>query len=96
MSTIAQSATPLATPPAPTRKRAISSIGFCVAERPIRPRRCGSPRSCACASVSAASRSSESARWLPRLLAATAWISSTITARTVASIARLRGEPSST
>ena len=36
MSTISQSATPSATAPAPTRKRATSSIGFCVADRPMR------------------------------------------------------------
>src|SRR5207247_1250932 len=49
--------------PAPTRKRATSSIGFCVAERPMRSRR--SPQS-------AARRSSDSARWLPRLFGANA------------------------
>ena len=37
---------------------------------------------------SAASLSSESARWAPRLFGATAWISSTMTDRAVASIAR--------
>ena len=35
-----------------------------------------------------ASRSSDSARWAPRLFGATAWISSTITVRALASIAR--------
>ena len=81
MSTIAQSATPFAVAPAPTRKRAISSIGFCVADRPMRAG--GAPTS----AVEPLERKREMA---PRLLAATAWISSTITARTVASIARLR------
>ena len=63
----------------------MASIGFCVAERPIRCRR--SPQS-------AASLSSDSARWAPRLFGATAWISSTMTERAVASIARpeLRAE----
>jgi hypothetical protein len=50
-----------------------------------------------CAAMhSACSRSSDSARWLPRLLAAMAWISSTITLRTVESILRPDAEPSST
>ncbi len=56
-----------------------SSIGFCVADRPMR---------CSGRRTSAASRSSDSARCAPRLLGATAWISSTITVRVVASIAR--------
>jgi len=43
---------------------------------------------------SASSRASDSARCEPRLLAATAWISSTITVRVVASIARPDSEPS--
>ena len=72
---------------APTRNRAISSIGFCVADSPMRTGGFG---------VSAASRSSDSARWLPRLLPASAWISSTITVRVVDSIARPDSEPSST
>ena len=71
--------------PAPTRNRATSSIGFCVAESPMRSS--GSPQS-------AASRSSESARWLPRLFGAIAWISSTITVRVVASMSRPDSEPS--
>ena len=41
-------------------------------------------------------RSSESIRWLPRLFGTSAWISSTITVRTLASIARPDAEPSST
>ena len=70
----------------PTRKRPTSSSGFCVA---LRPMRCGSrPSSC-----SAPRRSSVSARCAPRLVAATAWISSTITASTPREhLARLRGE----
>ncbi len=46
--------------------------------------------------VSAARRSSDSARWLPRLLPASAWISSTMTVRVVDSILRPDSEPSST
>jgi hypothetical protein len=87
MSTISQSAWPQATAPAPTRKRATSSIGFCVADRPMRT---------IGRSTIDCSRSSDSARWLPRLLAATAWISSTITVRTFASIVRPETEPSRT
>ncbi len=88
MSTIAQSGLPsAATAAVPTRKRATSSIGFWVAESPIRPMR--RPHS-------ASSRSSDSARWLPRLLCATAWISSTITVRVPPSMARPDSEPSST
>ena len=63
----------------PPRKRAISSSGRCVAESPIR---------CGGASVSASSRSSESARCAPRFVAASAWISSTITQRTPRSVSR--------
>ena len=75
----------------PTRNRPISSSGFCVADRPIR---CiCSPvhapgRSVGSSSRSAVSRSSVSARWLPRLVPATAWISSTITVSTPVSISR--------
>ena len=58
---------------------ATSSSGFCVAERPMRWT--GWP-------ASASSRSSESARWLPRLSRASAWISSTMTVETVRSIPR--------
>ena len=72
---------------APARKCATDSIGFCVADRPMRCRR--SPQS-------AASLSSDKARWAPRLFGATAWISSTITDRALASIARPDCEPSST
>ena len=59
----------------------------------------GSPKArCAAVRVRsrAASRSSDSARWLPRLLPARAWISSTITVRVVASILRPDSDPSST
>ena len=49
--------------PLPVRKCAISSIGFCVAERPMRT---------GGVSASASSRSSESARCAPRLSSATA------------------------
>ena len=63
------------------------SIGFCVAERPIR---------CSRSPQSAASRSSDSARCAPRLFGAMAWISSTITVRAVASILRPDSEPSRT
>ena len=72
-STMAQSAAPRRTRPAPTRKRATSSTGVTVAESPMR---------CGRRVQSASSRSSERARWLPRLSRATAWISSTMTLRT--------------
>jgi hypothetical protein len=42
---------------------------------------------------SAFNLSSDKARWLPRLLGATAWISSTITVRVVASILRPDSDP---
>ena len=44
---------------------------------------------------SASSRSSDSARCAPRRVPITAWISSTITVRTVRSISRLRADVSS-
>ena len=72
LSTIAQARPPV-------RNRPISSIGLWVAERPTRTHR--RPQS-------ASSRSSERARWAPRLSRATAWISSTITVRTVRSVLR--------
>ena len=59
----------------PDRKRATSSGGRTVADSPIR---------CAGVSSSWSSRSSESARWAPRLVAATACTSSTITVCTAA------------
>ncbi len=62
-------------------------MGFWVADRPTRTGGCAH---------SACRRSSDSARWLPRLLAATAWISSTITVRTLDSMLRPEAEPSST
>src|SRR6185437_9806758 len=65
--------------PQPPRYRAISSNGRCVADRPIR---CGGD------SHNASRRSSDNARCAPRFVPATAWISSTITARTVARVAR--------
>src|SRR5207247_1631424 len=80
-STIAQSASGDA---APVRKRAISSRGFCVAESPTRT---------GGRTVNAARRSSDNARWLPRLLGASAWISSTMTVRVVDSILRPDSEP---
>ncbi len=63
----------------PVRNRVIRSIGFVVAEMPTRV---------GGRSHSASSRSSDSARCAPRLLPASAWISSTITVRTVRSIFR--------
>ena len=80
-STTAQSA------PVPARKCATVDKGFCVADRPMRT---------GGVSHKASSRSRLSDRWLPRLLPATAWISSTITVRTPASMARPLSEPSST
>jgi len=65
--------------PSPTRKRATSSMGFCVADKPMR---------CTGCAAFAASRSSVSARCAPRLVCATAWISSTMTVRTVVNISR--------
>jgi hypothetical protein len=67
----------------PTMKRPTSSSGFCVADSPIR---CGSRP---CSSItSALSRSSVSAMCAPRLVEATAWISSTITDSTSRSTSR--------
>ncbi len=60
--------------PLPLRKCATVSIGFCVAESPMRM----SDRS-----VNASRRSSDNVRWAPRLSSATAWISSTITVDTM-------------
>ena len=64
----------------PPRNSATTSIGFCVADRPMR----GTGRP-----ASASSRSSDSARCAPRLSSATAWISSTMTVSTSRSISRL-------
>ncbi|KGX79617.1 response regulator [Burkholderia pseudomallei MSHR435] len=85
VSTIAQSSGASSRPP--TRKRATASTGFCVADSPMR----GSLRP-----TSASSRSSDSARWLPRLAFASAWISSTITVRVLASMRRPDSDDSST
>ncbi len=63
----------------PTRKRPTSSSGFCVADSPIR---------WTSAPACSASRSSVIARWAPRLVWATAWISSTITCSAPSKIAR--------
>ena len=63
----------------PPRKRATSSSGRCVADRPMR---------CGGVVVISSSRSSDSARWAPRLVGARAWISSTITTSTPASVSR--------
>ena len=63
----------------PPRNRATSSSGRWVADRPIR---------CSGRPHSASSRSSDSARWAPRLLGTSAWISSTITVSTARSRSR--------
>ena len=64
---------------APPRNRATSSTGRTVALRPTRWAGCSSRWS---------SRSSDSARWAPRLVPATAWTSSTITVSTPRSDSR--------
>ncbi|SHW86983.1 Uncharacterised protein [Mycobacteroides abscessus subsp. abscessus] len=64
---------------APDRNRATSSGGLTVADRPIR---------WAGLSSSSSRRSSERARCAPRLVAATACTSSTMTVRTVARVSR--------
>ena len=69
---------PRATVP-PPRKRAMASRGRWVAERPMR---------CGGASAISSRRSSERARWEPRLVPATAWTSSTMTQRTGVRISR--------
>ena len=68
-----------ATGRSPPRKRPISSSGRCVADSPMR---CGST------AVMAASRSSDSARCAPRLVGASAWISSMITVSQARSVSR--------
>ena len=60
----------------PPRKRATSARGRCVADRPMR---------WGAWAVTSSRRSSETARWAPRLVAARAWISSMITVSTLAS-----------
>ena len=72
--------------PSPRASGAAVSTGRTVAERPMRCRRSRPPLA---AATSASSRSSDSARWAPRLSPATAWISSTMTVRTSASQFRL-------
>ncbi len=68
----------------PATKRPISSSGRCVAESPIR---------CGATEQSASSRSTEIARWEPRLVPATACTSSRISVSTERErLARLRGE----
>jgi len=64
----------------PTSSRAATSSGRTVADSPTRCSLCGA--------VNACRRSSDSARWAPRLSAATAWISSTITVLTSRSARR--------
>ena len=68
--------------PFPTRNLATSSMGFCVADRPMRWMGCA---------ALAARRASVSARCAPRLVCATAWISSTMTVRTVGEHLAARG-----
>ena len=68
--------------PAPESRRAVCSIGRCVADRPMR---CGRRPSWRCSR-----RSRVMARCEPRLSRARAWISSTITVATLPSTARLR------
>uniref|UniRef100_A0A6J7NA15 Unannotated protein n=1 Tax=freshwater metagenome TaxID=449393 RepID=A0A6J7NA15_9ZZZZ len=63
----------------PPRKAAVSSSGRCVAERPMR---------CGGRAVISSSRSRLSARCAPRLVGASAWISSRITHSTLASVSR--------
>ena len=67
--------------PLPTRKRPTSSSGRWVAESPMRCK--GRP-------AAWSSRSKVKARCAPRLVCATAWISSTITHSAPASISRAR------
>ena len=67
--------------PGPVRKRPTSSSGRCVAERPMR---------CTGRPAWRSRRSSVSARWAPRLVCATAWISSTITHSTPSNSSRAR------
>ena len=69
----------ISTGAAPPRNRATSSSGRTVADSPIR---------CAGRSSRASSRSSDSARWAPRLLPATACTSSTMTVSTPRSDSR--------
>ena len=75
-------AAPVALGSRPPRKAATADSGRCVADRPMR---CGGVR------ASASSRSSESARCAPRLVPASAWISSTMTHSTLRSASRACG-----
>ena len=69
---------------APPRNRATSSSGRCVADRPIR---------WGGRSQRAARRSSDSARWAPRLVGTSAWISSMmIVSHRSQRLARVRGQ----
>ena len=63
----------------PARKRATSSGGRTVADRPMR---------CTGAVVSCSSLSRLRARWAPRLVPVTAWISSTMTVSTSVRVSR--------
>ncbi len=73
----------------PPRNRAISSSGRWVADRAMRwGGRKTSPRSSAPRRTSSSRRSSDTARWLPRLVGASAWISSMITVSTSRSRSR--------
>ena len=63
----------------PPRNREISSKGRCVADRPMR---------CTGRPMSSSSRSRLSDIWAPRLVPATEWISSMITASTLRSVSR--------
>ncbi len=78
----------------PTRNFPIRSSGRCVAERPIRCTGASRPApSLALTATWRSSRSRVSAMWAPRLVGATAWISSTITRLDVGEdVARLRGQ----
>ena len=70
---LARSASTISTGRSPPRYRATSISGRWVADRPIR---CGSGLPALV--TRCASRSSVSARWMPRLVGASAWISSTM------------------
>ena len=78
LSTMAAAGSPIASTLLPTSRPATVSIGFCVAESPTRT---------GVGAHTCSSRSSVSARCAPRLSLASAWISSTITVSTLASVA---------
>ena len=69
----------------PTSSSAMVAMGFCVADRPMRT---------GGLAHRASSRSSDSARWAPRLEPAMACSSSTITLRTLRSMSRPESEDS--